>query len=89
MTTGERFLFGCLLVAIIIGTFDFIFWRLSIEQRLADNLQIHWHIVGDDKSRTNMLAIHERRLRVVEHISWAAWDHHALGDGWRTQPRTD
>lgn len=74
----ERFLFGCLLVAIIIGTFDFIFWRLSVEQRLADNLQIHWDRVETDHSQTNVLENHERRLRSVQRATWTLRDRRLL-----------
>ncbi len=81
----ECFLFGCLLVAVMFGTIALKIWVFSVEQRLADNLQIHSHIVGDDKSQTNVLTIHENRLRRVEHAAWAVWDHHAPCDGWPTE----
>lgn len=83
--TGERFLFGCLLLAIMFGTIALKFWVFSVEQRLADNLQIHSDIVGDDKSQTNVLTIHENRLSRVEGIAWAVWDHHSPCDGWPTR----
>lgn len=81
----ERFLFGCLLVALMVGIISVKFWIWSVEERLADNIAFHWDIVGDDKSRTNVLTIHENRLRRVEHTAWAVWDHHAPCDGWPTQ----
>ena len=72
--TRERWLFACLLVALMAGTIALKVWVVSVEQRLADNLQIHLHIVGDDKSRTNVLDNHERRLLLVERATWALWD---------------
>ncbi len=74
----ERFLFGCLLIAMIIGMFDFILWRLSIEQRLADNLEIHWDGVGTDHSQTSVIENHERRLRSVKRAAWSLWDRRLL-----------
>ncbi len=85
MRTGERFLFGCLLVALMVGIISVKLWVMSVEQRLAENLQIHSHIVGDDKSRTNVLYNHENRLLRIERTAWAVWDHHAPCDGWPTQ----
>ncbi len=74
MTTGERLLFGCLLLAIMLGTIALKIWVISVEQRLADNLQIHWDGVGTDHSQTNVLEIHEGRLRSVEGATWTLWD---------------
>ena len=81
----ERFMSGCLLVAIIMGTIAIKLWVISVEQRLADNLEIHLDGVGTDHSQTNVLEIHERRLRVVERTAWAVWDQHSLCHGWPTQ----
>lgn len=75
----ERFMFGCLLVALSIGIFATKLWVMSVEERLADNLAIHWDSVGTDRSQTNILEIHERRLRKVEQTSWVVWD------GWPAQ----
>ncbi len=82
---GERFLFVCLLVALSVGVFALKVWVMTVELRLADNLVIRQDSLGDDKGRTNMLTMHERRLREIEHIAWAVWDHHAPCDGWPTQ----
>ena len=76
---SERFMFGCLLVALMVGIFALKFWMVSVEERLADNLAIHWDSVGTDRSQTNILEIHERRLRKVEQTSWVVWD------GWPSQ----
>lgn len=81
----ERFYFACLLVALIVGVFALKVWVMSVEERLAENLAIRRDAVGDNKSYTNMLTMHENRLRQVEHIAWAVWDHHAPRDGWPTQ----
>ena len=77
----ERFLFGCLLVAIMIGTIAIKSWIMTVEQRLADNLQIHWDGVGTDHSQINVLEIHEFRLRKLELTSWALWDRGPLRQG--------
>ncbi len=71
---SERFLFGCLLLAIIFGTIALKIWIFSVEQRLADNLEIHWDGVGTDHSQTNVLEIHEGRLRSIEHSVWVIRD---------------
>lgn len=70
----ERFLFGCLLVAVMLGTIALKIWVVSVEQRLADNLEIHWDGVGTDDSQTITLQIHEKRLRRVERATWSLWD---------------
>jgi len=80
---SERFLFGCLLVALIIGIVAVKVWVMSVEERLAVNLAIHQTGVDTDKSQTNVLYNHENRLRRVEHSSQAVWD--APCDGWPTQ----
>ena len=72
--TRERFLFGCLLVSIMFGTLALKGWMVTVEQRLADNLAIHWDGAGTDHSQTNVLEIHENRLRMVEHAAWARQD---------------
>lgn len=77
--SSERFLAGCLLMALMVGIFALKVWVVSVEERLADNLAIHWDSVGTDHSQTNILEIHERRLRKVEHASWVVWD------GWPTE----
>ena len=74
----ERFLFGCLLVAIMVGTIALKAWVISVEQRLADNLEIHWDGVGTDHSQTSVLENHERRLRSVERATWSLWDRQVL-----------
>jgi hypothetical protein len=71
-------MFGCLLVVLMVGIVFVKFWVVSVEERLADNLAIQWDSVGTDRSQTNILEIHERRLRKVEHSSWVVWD------GWAT-----
>lgn len=75
----ERFLFTCLLVAFIIGIVAVKLWIVSVEERLAVNIELHRMSVGTDNSQTNVLEIHERRLRKVEHTSWV------VRDGWPTQ----
>ena len=81
----ERFLFTCLLVALMVGIVFVKFWMVSVERRFVQVEQIFWVNVETDQGRTNVLRIHERRLRVVEHTAWAVWDHHAPCDGWPTQ----
>ena len=81
----ERFFFGCLLVALMAGIITVKFWMVSVEERLAESLAIHWIGIGTDKSQTNILKIYERRMRRVERTAWAVWDHHAPCDGWPTQ----
>jgi len=66
-------------VALMVGIVFVKFWMVSVEERLADNLAIHWDSVGTDHSQTNILEIHERRLRKVEQTSWVVWD------GWPSQ----
>ena len=78
-------MFGCLLVALMVGIVFVKFWMVSVEERLAESLAIHWDSVGTDKSQTNVLYNHENRLRRVEYGSQAIWDHHAPCDGWPTQ----
>ena len=80
----ERVLFGCLLVALIIGIFSIKLWVVSVEERLAENLAIHWTGVDTDKSQINVLYNHENRIRRVEYNAIAVWDHHAPCDGWPT-----
>ena len=74
----ERFMFGCLLVALMVGIVFVKFWMVSVEERLAVNLAIHQTGVDTDKSQTNVLYNHERRMRLVERTAWANWDNHAL-----------
>ncbi len=74
----ERFLSGCLLVAVMIGTIAMKLWVVSVEQRLADNLEIHWDGVGTDHSQTNVLEIHEGRLRSIEHSVWVIRDRQTI-----------
>lgn len=83
--SSERFLIGCLLVALIVSIVVLELRLMSIEERLAENLEIHWDSVGTDGSQTNVLYNHENRLRRVERTAWAVWDHHAPCDGWPTQ----
>ncbi|KKL73871.1 hypothetical protein LCGC14_2070580 [marine sediment metagenome] len=82
---SERFLFGCLLVALMVGIVFVKFWMVSVEERLAESLAIHWDSVGTDKSQTNVLYNHELRIRKAERTAWATWDHHAPCDGWPSQ----
>ncbi len=70
----ERWLFACLLVAIMVGTIALKLWVVSVEQRLSDNREIHWDGVGTDHSQTSVLENHERRLRSVERATWTLWD---------------
>ncbi len=81
----ERFLFGCLLVALIVGVFFVKFWMMSVEKRLADGRAFHWTTVNNDHRLINLQWGHENRLRRVERTAWAVWDHHAPCDGWPTQ----
>ncbi len=83
--SSERFLAGCLLVALMVGIVFVKFWMVSVEERLAESLATHWIGVDTDKSQTNVLYNHENRLRRVEYNSRAVWDHHAPFDGWPTQ----
>ena len=80
--SSERFLTGCLLVALMVGIFALKVWVVSVEERLAESLATQF---DTDKRQNNFLWLHEERLRVTEHISWAVWDHHAPCDGWPTQ----
>ena len=80
--SSERFLLGCLLVALMVGIVFVKFWIVSVEERLAESLATQF---DTDKRQNNFLWLHEERLRVTEHISWAVWDHHAPCDGWPTQ----
>lgn len=81
----ERFLFGCLLVALMVGIVATKLWVMDVEQRLADSQEFHWISVNDDQRLSNLLWGHENRMRRVEHTAWAVWDHHAPCDGWPTQ----
>ena len=80
----ERFFFGCLLVALMVGIISVKLWVMSVEERLAESLGTHWIGVDTDKSQTNVLYNHENRLRRVEYGSQAVWDHHAPCDGFPT-----
>lgn len=77
----ERLLFGCLLVAFIIGIVAVKLWIVSVEERLAVNIELHRMSVGTDNDLINILETHERRLRKVERASWVVWD------GWPTQQK--
>ena len=74
-------MFGCLLVALIIGIFATKVWVMSVEERLAENLAIHWDSVGTDHSQTNVLYNHENRLRRVEHNDMAIQEYREMFDG--------
>ena len=78
-------MFGCLLVALIIGIVAVKFWIMSVEERLAATQEILWLGVETDNSQTSVLRSHEHRLLLVERTAWATWDHHAPCDGWPTQ----
>ena len=78
-------MFGCLLVAFIIGIFATKVWVMSVEERLAESLTMQRDNLGDDKTQTNVLYNHERRIRRVERTAWAVWDHHAPCEGWPSQ----
>ncbi len=78
----ERFMFGCLLVALMVGIVFVKFWMVSVEERLAESLATHWIGVDTDKSQNNVLMSHEFRLLLAERTAWAVWDHHAPCDGW-------
>ena len=82
---GERFLFGCLLVALIVGVFFVKRWMMSVEQRLAEGQDFHWITLNNDQRLINLLWGHENRLGRIEHTAWAVWDHHAPCDGWPTR----
>ena len=82
--SSERFLTGCLLVALMVGIVFVKFWMVSVEERLAESLTMQRDNLGDDKTQTNVLYNHENRLRRVERTAWAVWDHHAPRDGWTT-----
>ncbi len=82
---GERFLFACLLVALIVGIVATKLWVMDVEQRLADSLDIQWKFAHTNEAQTDVLYNHENRLRRVERTAWAVWDHHAPCDGWLTQ----
>ena len=83
--SSERFLAGCLLVALMVGIVFVKFWVVSVEERLDENLAFDWIIVHIENGQMNVLTSHEDRLRRVEHTAWAVWDHHAPCDGWPTQ----
>ena len=83
--SSERFLAGCLLVALMVGIVFVKFWMVSVERRFVQVEQIFWVNVETDQGHTNVLRIHERRLRAVERTAWAIWDHHAPCDGWPSQ----
>ena len=78
-------MFGCLLVALMLGILALKGWMVSVEKHLAESLAIHRIGIATDKSQTYILTSHERRIRVVERTAWAVWDHHAPCDGWPTQ----
>lgn len=80
-----RFMFGFLLVALMVGIVAVKFWVWSVEERLANNITIQRDIVGDDKSRTNVLTIHENRLLRLEHNTIAIEDHWRLFHSWPTE----
>ncbi|KKK74938.1 hypothetical protein LCGC14_2878750 [marine sediment metagenome] len=84
-TPRERFMFGCLLVALSIGIFATKVWVMGVEKRLDKSTANYWISVRTDKKQNNVLDSHERRIRETEHISWAVWDHHAPCDGFPTQ----
>jgi hypothetical protein len=81
----ERFMFGCLLVALMVGIVAVKFWVVSVEERLAVNLAIHQTSVGTDRSQTNVLYNHENRLRRVEYNDIAFQDYQRFCEGWPTQ----
>ena len=81
----ERFFFGCLLVALILGIFFVKLWMMSVERQFAENLEGRWVDVNADQRLINLLWNHEDRLRQTEHISWAVWDHHAPCHEWPTR----
>ena len=81
----ERLLFTCLLVALIIGIITVKIWVVSVEHRLDATVEILSIGVDTDKSQTNVLMNHERRMRRGERTALATWDHHAPYDGWPTQ----
>jgi hypothetical protein len=81
----ERFMLGCLLVALMVGIVAVKFWVVSVEERMDATIEILWSGVRTDNSQNNTLESHERRLRRVERTAWAVWDHHAPCDGWPTQ----
>lgn len=83
--SSERFLLGCLLVALIVIIIVLEVRLMSIEERLAENIIIRRANLEDDKTQTNILYNHENRIRRVERTAWAVWDHHAPCDGWPTQ----
>ncbi len=81
----ERLLFACLLVAFIIGIVAVKLWVVSVEERLALNLAVHWNTMQIDQAQNDVLKTITFRLLKVEHTAWATWDHHAPCDGWPTQ----
>ncbi|KKM69804.1 hypothetical protein LCGC14_1447150 [marine sediment metagenome] len=83
--SSERFLAGCLLVALISGIITVKIWVVSVEHRLDGLVEILAIGMDTEKSQTNVLYNHERRLRRVERTAWAVWDHHAPCDGWPSQ----
>ena len=82
---SERFLFGCLLVALMVGIVFVKFWMVSVEERLAESLATHWIGVDTDKSQTSVLYNHENRLRRVEYNDIAIQEYREMFDGWPTQ----
>ena len=83
--SSERFLTGCLLVALMVGIVFVKFWMVSVEERLAESLATHWIGVDTDKSQTNVLYNHENRLRRVEYNVIAIQEYRKLFGGWATQ----
>ncbi len=81
----ERLLFGCLLLALIIGIVAVKLWVVTVEERLAENLAIHQTGVDTDKSQTNVLYNHERRMRRVEYNAIAIRDYQEFCVDWPTQ----
>ncbi len=79
--SSERFLAGCLLVALMVGIVFVKFWMVSVEERLAESLATHWIGVDTDKSQTNVLYNHENRLRRVEHNDMAIQEYREMFDG--------
>jgi hypothetical protein len=80
--SSERFLLGCLLVALMVGIVAVKFWVVSVEERLAESLAIHRDSVGTDRSQTNVLYSHENRLRRMEYEAIAIQDYRS---DWPTQ----
>ncbi len=82
--SSERFLAGCLLVALMVGIFFVKVWMVSVEKRLDRSVADYRISVGTDKSQASALEGHERRIREAQHSCWAVWDYLELNDGWPT-----